>query len=1428
MNSNQQQLPLYPPPLGESGFTPSSLPPPHGEVAAVEAHVTGGEPPSPQAVAYGTYNPVNTAALVQQQPLPQPYQAPATPFAYGPPPPHAAPSQSVAPPQALLQGTYSPANTSAAVQQPQPHHHQSPVSLYSHGGPPLPHGASPQSVAHGAYSPVNTVAAVQQSQTQHYQPSVAPHSYGPPPQPHATPPQAVAHASAPIQQPQPQTYHSLQPVSQSTYNPVRIGTPAQQPQQSQSQAYQSSTSTYTQDAPLNTTHHTATPSQAVGYGGVSATSNNGQVQQPEKTPTPIYHSPTAVTWSAYDTIKTGSPTQHPLQPQPQTYQPPTSSYTNEAPPHAISPQPVTHGGYNSVNSGPSVHQSQQSQQLQQPHQQPYQQPYQQPQQPHQLQQLQQPQQPSQPQQTQQTQQSYPSHQLQQTQQPQQPQQLNQAQQLQQSQQHYQPHQLQQSYQHPQFPYHQQPQQSQQPQQLQQPYQSQQSQQPQPPPFQSPAALVAAATQKWGPPPVRKSLPPPVPPRQQTNRIPAHLASRPTSLRNIMSNLKSEARSMATSIAASRLPQYRPESAVSQQPQTHYQGAQPVFNTHPGMDPGAYHQSNQSMNAPTTQYGQSWSHSGVATNSAAVPQGSPETYMYQHTNTAGVQYPATYSVQGQGQVAYGNPVPSQAVNLQQQYGHYNGNPNQHQSTHRFSIVGDPSSTQNSVTTLDMPQQSELSAQNVVTFQEQQSSMNPNATNPSHQYSPAPETYQHPQRHSMISVPSPQSANNHSGSTFHGYPNVLPEAATHHFGTATAAPIHPAVTTASHPYPDNAATQGHVTNQSVYMTGYGSPSTAAPPHAQHSTPAQVVQAYPISSASPNTISSTQEQSIGTELSIKSHGHRRKPVGTQQEQGNPIVSTQGATDSTVVTHTRLSTVSTPVSSLTPNTSNVVHQENAGIQNATGVGQTIQHHDVQIPSADRSYAQLTAAAPPDMRQLQIQPHQTQMQVQSESQYFDPQAQHNPQPMYAGYAQETTHQPPQKIEPHGALGTSAAQDPVRVQQAPQEHRRYLANVKPENLGSTVEALQTPSHTPLKTPEIPRPTLDEGPRVQQGGESNGIGQQMDSVVDGLNNLAVGEPLYSTSDGLATHTADGHAPVAVHSQAMMRDTTWIEHEWCRPALTITENGEPNEVIWDCPGSDRNMNYEATWFTLPDIPDFLVCTRCHHRYMKDIKLLSAAFLKTQRPNGRCRFNVPRITHVLIPQCVQIGNLDPLKDYMRKRLDVRDCNGQAKGTEGVKWFIIAPDTNEIMINFGACEACYEEFILVSPSYAGEFMDRLSRYPAVQPQDSTWLCDMHFPYIRRSFIIFSRNNVPFADWVAKATERYRLPACDGKGVESASRSWVRPRDQVDGMVMCQKCYFDSFAWTAIQDDFEYLPATRSRTGSEWMDEALGYRTELATSWTW
>lgn len=304
----------------------------------------------------------------------------------------------------------------------------------------------------------------------------------------------------------------------------------------------------------------------------------------------------------------------------------------------------------------------------------------------------------------------------------------------------------------------------------------------------------------------------------------------------------------------------------------------------------------------------------------------------------------------------------------------------------------------------------------------------------------------------------------------------------------------------------------------------------------------------------------------------------------------------------------------------------------------------------------------------------------------------------------------------------------------------------------------------------------------------------------------------------------------HSAAYTKDSTWIEDLPRRQPLQLSENGEPNEAVWFCPGNTHDNGYVASWFYLPSAPDFLICTRCYATHLKNTNLASS-FEKKKMHGARCRFYVPRITSVLVPQCVQTGNVEPLAEYLAKRIGIKDCALKKgfNGNDGIKVWVIERETNDVMKNFIACQACYEDRVLAS-KYAAEFIPRQEKYPEPQAASSTWYCDLNaFGYSRRSFDIYSRNNAPFMDWVTKATKLFQLPECEAdQGVEASSREWVRPKDPVETMVICEKCYFNELCWTALEDAFEYIPIDKPARGSERMDYIFGIRETPATSWTW
>lgn len=289
----------------------------------------------------------------------------------------------------------------------------------------------------------------------------------------------------------------------------------------------------------------------------------------------------------------------------------------------------------------------------------------------------------------------------------------------------------------------------------------------------------------------------------------------------------------------------------------------------------------------------------------------------------------------------------------------------------------------------------------------------------------------------------------------------------------------------------------------------------------------------------------------------------------------------------------------------------------------------------------------------------------------------------------------------------------------------------------------------------------------------------------------------------------HAPAPDPAELTLDDEDF--HDWKRPVPTITDDGKPNAVIWECP-EKRVIDYESDWYRLPDIPDFLVCTRCHERYLSQTPL-SSSFERVSLPTGRCRFNVPRITRSLLPEYARTQDARPLREFMARRLRIQDCHGEAgaNGAAGVKWFKVLDDRLEGIV---ACEACHEDVVL-GTSFSAKF----AAHDQAQPADATWACDVCLPFLGRSLVKHARQpQYTWDDWAQGAAKHVTLPKCDGKPVEPASRRWLRLRGGPAGILFCERCYEEALAFTPLGLDFELVEVEPSRTGLGWMDVALGY----------
>lgn len=247
---------------------------------------------------------------------------------------------------------------------------------------------------------------------------------------------------------------------------------------------------------------------------------------------------------------------------------------------------------------------------------------------------------------------------------------------------------------------------------------------------------------------------------------------------------------------------------------------------------------------------------------------------------------------------------------------------------------------------------------------------------------------------------------------------------------------------------------------------------------------------------------------------------------------------------------------------------------------------------------------------------------------------------------------------------------------------------------------------------------------------------------------------------------------------------------QPPPHIRSTGPPLEIITFCP-EGRVVDYSLYWYRLPDIPDFLICTKCHADKIKSTQLANQ-FEKIKRLDNElssCSFWRPRVKEIMWPQAVRTGNMDAMRVFMKKRGSVKLCKGSnpTAATEGITWYGMS---NSDIEGFITCEACYEDRIVGTP-----FESKFSPYRQ-QPANENWSCDVALLYISRAVVKMAQQN-DWAGFVAGATRRLSLPKCEAREVRPNSCTWYTPRDKIENMQACEACYMDRVALTRFEREF-------------------------------
>ncbi|KLU89778.1 hypothetical protein MAPG_08747, partial [Magnaporthiopsis poae ATCC 64411] len=422
---------------------------------------------------------------------------------------------------------------------------------------------------------------------------------------------------------------------------------------------------------------------------------------------------------------------------------------------------------------------------------------------------------------------------------------------------------------------------------------------------------------------------------------------------------------------------------------------------------------------------------------------------------------------------------------------------------------------------------------------------------------------------------------------------------------------------------------------------------------------------------------------------------------------------------------------------------------------------------------------------------------------------------------------------PHAATSAAARTDPKPSQAAAQPAWTAVDPFSKNN--DCHELAGDDVNPPVHNEPAPQKTYsaahEKGADIPATGSSPGVEKEMTKH---LNEVTSPKDLASTNQlTIASELPGNQEPQAAQvipppqPQARTQDRAHNADEpgcrsdaepelWKRPYPPMRLHGTPNPVIFECP-EDRELDYTTVWYRLPDVPDFLACTLCHKMYIKGT-VLEPSFEAVELPKGRCRFNVPRLTRSLVPDARHRGDGDvqPIQDYAKRRLEIQDCHGQGgvSAEAQVKWF---KSDDPRLDWFAVCEACQEDVVQGTP-FRAHFLDRQT-----QQEDKIWACDVCVPYIKRALLRFSSlSGDPSPRWdafVEAANRRMRLPKCEGVPVaveqeQASTARWYRPTaatpgDRAQELVLCETCFCDKVALTSLETGFELLSPPQQQQGA-------------------
>ncbi|KAH7026939.1 hypothetical protein B0J12DRAFT_584641 [Macrophomina phaseolina] len=265
----------------------------------------------------------------------------------------------------------------------------------------------------------------------------------------------------------------------------------------------------------------------------------------------------------------------------------------------------------------------------------------------------------------------------------------------------------------------------------------------------------------------------------------------------------------------------------------------------------------------------------------------------------------------------------------------------------------------------------------------------------------------------------------------------------------------------------------------------------------------------------------------------------------------------------------------------------------------------------------------------------------------------------------------------------------------------------------------------------------------------------------------------------------------------------------PAEVHSDQADRYFVPYRCEYPEVNDYADVFYFHHKDVADFWLCGFCFETRIRHTEFASSfeGGIKPKDNKLKCSFGAPRMLENLWPHALQTKDLKPVKEYMEKRVRIKDCYGATgvlgQNAQGVRWFGMR---NNDVPGFLACEACYEEMLVGTT-----FQDNFAFYPHAQGPEDKWSCDLALEYIRHGLV----RALKTSDWnafVSMASRRTFIPACAGtQGVAAHSRKWYKPANPIEGVVTCEACHLDYFGFTQFDQHFIDCPVQDDSASNPW-----------------